>query len=429
MKFFLPLVFFPLFLLPSLARSQDSLSLARSLWNEGRIFPARQYLEAYLRKDSLHPEANLLLGYTEFWTGRLPKARKRMETLLAVVPGYSPAAGLLSEINALSAPWLGLRTGFTSDDQPVKTFGTKLETGQYISWLFHPVFHFEYTRFGLSGEALPVFQAGLSNHIFFLRTKTLLSVSAGILAPLSGGHPSKLTGGMSLTQALPWHFSLDAGLQQRPYFYTVRSIQMPISETFTQIALRFDHSGNWLGKAAWERQVFQDDNEVATAYIWVLAPVLNRRAVKVQVGYSCSHADAEESRFRPAQAYDPLIPDTVFVPGVYDPYFTPASQQVHAVLGAIQYSPGSKWRFSAKVNAGIWAEADVPYFYPDRDAFGQVDYFRDFSRERYTPLEIGGEIRMGIGKNTAISVLYNYQKLLFYTLHTGALQIKHQFLP
>jgi hypothetical protein len=428
MKIFLPLFIFSCFLSAAPVQGQDDLERARVLWSEGRIYPAQQELLSYLSRDSAHLEANLLQAYLEFWTGRLPAARKRIERIRSINPGYTPAAGLLSEINAVSKPWASLQTGYLADDQPLSALRTKVEAGQYVSWLFDPTFRFEYSHFRHEGEALPIFRVRLSDQVLLARTKTRLEVSAGLLAPLTGGNTSKGFGGIVLSQTLPLHLTLDAGIEQRPYLYTLRSIQTPFTETFTQAALRFDHGGNWLGKAAWERQGFSDGNAVTTKYAWFLAPLLNRRGLKVQAGYAYSHANAKESSFLPTQAYDPNLPDTTFIPGIYDPYFTPANQEVHSVLAAVQYATKNNWRFSAKVNASILAKADIPYFYPDFAAFDLIVFYRGFERSKYSPLEITGEVQRGIGQHTSISATYTYQHLLFYTLHYGGVQIKHQFL-
>lgn len=428
MKIFLPLIILACFIPFAQLQGQDDLERARVYWSEGRIFPAQMELLAYLSRDSNHLEANLLQAYLEFWTGRLTAARKRIERMQSINPGYTPAGGLLLEINAVSRPWTSLQTGYLADDQPLSALRTKVEAGQYVSWLFNPTFRLEYSHFSHEGEALPVFQIRLSDQVLLARTRTRLEISAGLLAPLTGGNASKGFGGIVVSQTLPLHLTLEAGIEQRPYLYTLRSIQTPFTETFTQAALRFDRGGNWQGKAAWEQQRFSDGNAVTTAYAWFLAPLLNRRGLKVQAGYAYSHANAKESRFLPTQAYDPNLPDTTFIPGIYDPYFTPANQEVHSVLAVVQYATKNNWRFSAKVNAGILAQADIPYFYPNFAAFGLIVFYRGFERSHYSPLEITGEVQRGIGQHTSISASYTYQKLLFYTLHYGGVHIKHQFL-
>jgi len=428
MKIFLPLFILSCTLSLTRLQGQDDLEPARVLWSEGKIYPAQKELLAYLSRDSAHLEAHLLQAYIEFWTGRLPQARKRIERMQLINPGYTPAGGLLSEINSVSKPWAGLQTGYFSDDQPLSALRTKIEAGQYISWLFNPTLRFEYHHFSHEGEALPIFQVRLSDQLMLSRTKTRLELSAGLLAPLTGGNTSKGLWGIVLSQTLPMHLTLEAGIEQRPYLYTLRSIQKPFTETFTQAALRFDRGGNWLGKAAWERQVFPDGNAVTTTYAWFLAPLLNRWGLKVQAGYAFSHADAEKNRFLPTQAYDPNLPDTTFIPGIYDPYFTPANQETHSILAVVQYATKNNWHFSARVNAGFLAEADIPYFYPDYAAFGLIVFYRGFERGKYSPLEITGEVQRGIGQHTSISATYTYQQLLFYTLHYGGVQIKHQFL-
>lgn len=390
------------------------LEYGRNLWNQGEIYPAQEQLLSYLGTDSLHFEANMLQAYIEYWTGRLPLAKKRIGLLQAQDPSYSPVQDLLAELESVSAPWLSLKTGYLSDDQPLGASQTELEGGKYISWLLNPTFHVEYSHFGWEGEIHPVFQAQLRNQVFFGKTKTRAELSAGLMAPLSGESPAKMLGGILVSQSLPAHFTLEAGLHQRPYLYTLASIRAPLTETFSQAALRFDYQGKWLGKAAFEQQAFSDQNAIQTAYAWFLATLLDRWGLRVQAGYAYSHATAGESRFQPDQTYAP--------------YFTPANQEVHAILGSLRYSP-KKWQFAARVSAGVSAQADIPYFYLDLNPDGEVENFIGFSRDSYSPLEITGEVSRGLGAHSSLSAVYSYQRLLFYTLHYGGLQIKHQFVP
>jgi hypothetical protein len=170
-----------------------------------------------------------------------------------------------------------------------------------------------------------------------------------------------------------------------------------------------------LGKAALERQRFPDGNTVQTAYAWALGPVLDRWKVKVQAGYAFSYGHAPENRFR--------------TDGTYDPYFTPRHQVIHSLLGLLQYQPAEHWHFSVRGSAGVWANADIPYFYPGNGPQGMNGFVRDYARDRFFPLEISGEVRRGIGDRSSLSLTYTYQQLLFYKQHFAGIQYKRQFSP
>ena len=389
------------------------LEYGRMLWERGLIFPAQDQLLAYLEGDSLHQEANLLQAYVEYWTGRLSQARERINRLLASDPSYNPAKGLLNELNAVSSPWLNLRGGMYSDDQPLSSIRMEAEVGKYAAWWLTPVFRFRYMRFSGPKAIHPLFQVEVRDQIDLVRTKTRLNVYAGMLAPLYGQAATLGIGGLTLSQSLGASLFLDIGLEKRPYLFTIPSVQDPFTEQFAQLALRFEKGDEWLGKAALERQRFPDGNTVQTAYAWALAPVLNRWKVKVQAGYAFSYGHAPENRFQ--------------TDGTYDPYFTPRHQVVHALLGLVQYQIGEHWHVSVRGSAGVWANADIPYFYPSGDPVDPEAYVKDYVRDAYFPLEISGEVRRGIGEQSALSLAYTYQQLLFYTQHFAGIQYKRQF--
>jgi len=405
------------------------LEYGRTLWERGKLFRAQARLRPFLEYNSLHQEANLMQAKIDYWNGKLRRARARAEQLLDSDPEFFPAKELLAEMKSVSSPWWSLQTGYFSDDQPLQAIRTDFKTGRYLSWWLAPALQVRHSHFLLEETYYPFLTGLVQDQIFIGRTKTYLTLSAGVLAPLVVNSPVHALGGVLLSQRLPAHFVFDIGVEKRPYLYTVHSIKSPFTENFLQIALRFDHSGKWLGKAALEWQAFPDDNIVQTAYAWFLAPLVDRKWLRIQAGYAYSFADADRSRFLPLKPYNPGLPPENPVAGTYDPYFTPANQQIHSVLASIRLSPARKLQFSASASAGVSANADIPYFYPNSNSQGNWAYVRDHARYDFSPLEINGEIRLGLGRRGSLSAKYTFQRLLFYVNQYGGLQFQYQFLP
>ena len=405
------------------------LEYGRMLWELGRMNPSKKQLNAYLAHDSLHPEANIMLAYLEMWTGHTQAAKDLANKLLIINPENSRAKEILSEIRTLSAPAIQLGTTLSSDDQPTSAYQFDLAANWYRSWLLAPSIHLSHKTVETEGQNYPFISTTLANEFYFAPTKTKLQAHAGLLASLAATDQRSGLWGLLLTQALPAHFSIQAGLEKRPYLYTIRSIQQALTMQFSQIAINYNHSGKWLGKAARETQLFSDQNKVQTTYVWILAPLLDRWGLRLQAGYGYTFAHSDESRFQPMQPYDPNIPEDQEIEGIYDPYFTPQNQEIHAVLGAIQYSRLKKINFSLRGSSGIKATADIPYFYPDLDSEGQAYYKREFLNGTYTPWEVHAEIKWELTAKSALSGFYSYQHLLFYSTHSLGLQFQHYFLP
>ena len=427
-------------LLPAKAFSQteDTLSLAssnayalhlengRNLWGMGKLKPAKTELQAYLAHDPGHLEANTLLAYIYLWNGHTLKAKNLAYWLLEQDSGNARARSILSEVQTQTIPHLTINPSWSTDDQPMDTYQVGVETGWYQSWLLAPTLQLRFRQVQTDSAGYPFLQASLGNQLYLSRTQSRISVHAGIFSSFSNAGKQSLTWRIGLYQPLLAHFSMEVGLEKRPYLFTLQSIQQPLTERFAQLAFHYNRSDKWLGKAAFERQIFPDKNAVQTAYAWLLAPIFNRERIKLQAGYAYTYANAGENRFRPLNAYDPSLPEGTQVEGIYDPYFTPQNQQIHALLAAVQYTHWEKLRISLRGSAGIYATADIPYFYPNTDG---TEYQRDFQSDRYFPLEIHVETAWKINADNKVSFSYSFQQFLFYTTHSVGLHYQHYFLP
>ncbi|MBK8492821.1 MAG: hypothetical protein IPL49_18540 [Saprospirales bacterium] len=398
----------------------------RKLWEMGKLRPAETELRAYLEHDPGHLEANTLLAYIYLWNGHTLKAKNLAYWLLEQDPQNARAQRILSEVQTQTIPHLSLNPSWSTDDQPMDTYQVGLETGWYQSWLLAPTLQLRLRQVQTDSAGYTFFQTSLGNQFYLSRTQTRISIHTGLFDSFSIAGKQSLTWGVRLYQPLPAHFSLEVGFEKRPYLNTLQSIQQTLTDRFAQLAIHYNHSDKWLGKAALERQIFPDKNAVQTAYAWLLAPLLDRWSLRLQAGYGYTYANAGENRFRPLNPYDPTLPDATPVEGIYDPYFTPHNQQIHALLAAVQYTHWEKLRISLRGSAGIFATAGIPYFYPNNDG---TEYQRDFQTDHYFPFEIHVETEWKINAESKIALTYSVQQFLFYTIHSVGLRYQHYFLP
>ena len=389
------------------------LEYGRILWEMGKLHPAEIHLRAYLERDPGHLEANTLLAYLYLWNGHTKKAQNLAYWLLEQDPQNGRAGSVLSEVQAQTIPHLNLTPSWFTDDQPLNNYQAELETGWYQSWLLAPSLQVRFRQSATDSLGYPFFQSTLANRVYLSKTQTRIGLSAGLFSPFSAENTTSFTWGAGLYQTLPAHFALEAGLEKRPYLYTLQSIREPFLERFFQVALHYNLSDKWVGKAAFEKQLFPDDNEVQTAYAWFLAPLLDRWGLRIQAGYGFAYSDAGENRFQPE--------------GIYDPYFTPRDQAIHSLLASIQFSRIKNIHLALRGSAGVYATAGIPYFYLDMDQEGQVYQHRGFQSDRYFPLEIHAEASWKIAASSSLGLAYSYSQLLFYTAHSVGLQFQYLF--
>ncbi|MEO7964614.1 MAG: hypothetical protein ABIT38_11990, partial [Gemmatimonadaceae bacterium] len=111
-----------------------------------------------------------------------------------------------------------------------------------------------------------------------------------------------------------------------------------------------------------ERQLYDDNNAINTAYAWLLAPVAKGQSGIVQIGYSFAAQDAEHTRWQiaqPVQPY-PITDDRVRTNGRYVPYYTPLNLLSHSILGAATTHPTSRVTFHLDGSFAVRATDDAP---------------------------------------------------------------------
>lgn len=389
------------------------LEYGRILWEMGKIYPAKTQLLAYLAHDPGNLEANTMLAHIHLWNGHTQKAGNLAYWLLEQDPENGNAKGILSDVRNQTTPHLRLSPSWFTDDQPLNNYQASLETGWYQSWLLAPSLEVRFRQSATDSVGYPFLQTTLGNKIYLSRTRTRIGCSAGVFAPFTNESKGSITWGIGLYQTLPAHFALEAGLEKRPYLYTLQSIRQPLQERFFHVAVHYNHSDKWIGKAALERQIFPDDNYVHTVYAWLLAPVFDGQGFRIQAGYGFSIANAGENRFQPT--------------GIFDPYFTPKDQHAHALLASVQVSRLKNIHLALRGSAGIFAKAAIPYFFLDQDQEGTVYFHREFQSDRFFPLELNFEGSWKINASSSIGAAYSYQQLLFYTSHSVGLQFQYLF--
>lgn len=404
------------------------LDYARMLFGTKNFQRAREQSAEVLKSDSLHAEANVMVAYMDLWSGKMKTARQRAQFILHHYPGNTDAATILQQVNEWTAPYIKAGVGFQSDDQPKKGSITGVEAGVYLSRFFSPAMEMQWSKFDVKNRKY-------SSVLFRGRNKFSfggfgLTLGAGVFHHAAANENS-LTWLVQLQQKIGGALTAEAEFEKRPYQYSVASVMQPLLEHFSSLGISLNIKNKWLGRAAWQSQSFDDDNKINTVYAWLVAPVVSAKSFNLKLGYSFSSANADENRFvsaAPVEELSATTPVNSFVAGVYDPYFTPANQQVHALLGSISLPLSKHFVFNTRVGYGFSASADNPQIQLAQN-MGNGYYLRKtYAPTSYTPVEWVSSLQVLASKQLSFDLEYNYQQLLFYTNQSGMLYLKYKLL-
>jgi hypothetical protein len=350
-------------LAPAVARAQEPLARADQLRNAGRFKAAAEVLRAFLQQQPEHTRAQLMLAETLYWQGDFSGARRYFRMVLEREPDNSPARRQLSEIEAVSAPWLRVQWDRLEDNQPLDRNRLGVQGAVYVDplWSLGMRIDPEWVVAGDSTLNLLRAEGTLAGYLPSARTE--LELSGGVTRWqselgrfLPGASAVEPTGRARLGVRAGGGLVLSAIVERMMYTATVASLAEPVPSTNARLQARLDQRG-WLGEAAVQRESYPDDNAVMTTYTWLLAPLVRSGQVQLHAGYAFSYQDAASSRF---VADSPQRPGSGALQGHYVPYFTPEREMQHGIAASFALSGRKGARLQLNGSYGAYARRDVP---------------------------------------------------------------------
>lgn len=405
------------------------LDYGRMLFDKGKLIHAQEMLEDYKLYDSANAEVNILLARLYYWSGHIKMAKERLQDVLKPYPDNQTALNILNEINKATAPYIKSGGIYSSDDQPLRSFGVDLEGGWYKSWLLNPRLLINHNHFTLPDSTFNSMWIQLGNKISFGHSGFSINATGGIFKH-QANNTSEVTGNIMLTQKISNAVSLEAFLAKRPYQYSSTSVRIPVMQAFSGGAINLNIANKWLGRAAYQIEKFEDANKVQTIYLWLLVPIINKNNFSLKGGYAFNHSNADKNTFASVKPLSTVIQTTANggdVEGYYNPYFTPNNQTIHSLLGSIGIMLSDKVNFSSRLNIGVSASADNPGLVLNNNQ-NTYSINKSYTKRSYTPIDFQNELLIHLSSNVMISAVYGYTKLLFYTINRGALQLKYTFI-
>ena len=405
------------------------LDYASTLVNIADLKQAKPLLATYRSYDSTNTKLLVDLAKINFAEGNYNGAQKEANTVLTKDPGNTDALAILDQLNFAKASWVKVKANYNIDSQPLQTITPAVEAGIYL----HPAATLKLnlqTPVFISNGILKNaqwFQVG--DQSAFHKSGFQLSFDAGIVKQPFENKIS-WTANIELKQLLLKHLVLQAEAERKPYYYTVSSLDTLVMVNRFSAYAEWNDLNSWNGRIAFEFNQFNDKNYTLGGNAWVFTPPLKVSVFEARIGYAYSFNTSKNNRFVPektlAQILNPYDA-TAAITGLYDPYFTPNNMQIHSALISITIHPVKIFDIGFNANVGFYANTLNPYFYLNNDASNNTYIAKDYSKEKFTPLELSAYALVRITKKISLKADYTYRKTYFYTSNSAGLGLKINF--
>jgi Tfp pilus assembly protein PilF len=367
-----------------------------------------------------------LLGTLDYWRGDFSRARRRFIETLRLDSTDADARRQLREIELASASWVGFGMSAWDDDQPLRHFAADAEGGWFATPLTPLSLRVRSTGFDTDAatERLSLVEGTFATYLPAAHLD--VGLGGGVLQR-SFGDAADWTGRLTLGVRLAKHTTLEGKAERAPYVNTASSLETAVMTETLQATAKWSHGG-WLGEAAARRESFEDDNAVATGYVWLLAPMLWRPTGGLQLGYSFAAQSATDSRFVPRSDAVPFPPGQApsGIPGVYDPYYTPRNLRANSALVAATMRPNARWSITANGAYGFHARDDAPVLVtvlvPPNVTIVRSFYDRDF-----TPWNVRGGVEGAVTDAVRLALTGERGRAAYYSFTTVGVRLTYTF--
>jgi tetratricopeptide (TPR) repeat protein len=384
------------------------LQYARMLAEIGSGDRARTLLMPLLDIADARAEAETLLGLLAYWHGDLSEARRRFDAALQANPEQPEAEGHLRDIRGITAPWIRVSSSIWHDNQPLDRLALGLEAGWFATPLTEVTARMQPARYRADDGTRSAEAAELAMTHVAAKAHLEAAMAAGAIRRSYDDSPWDWTGRASLSIRLPQNLTVRAQIERTPYFSTASSLQTPVMvRTSSGVVQRGGDLRGWLGQLAYERHRYPDGNTVQTAYGWLLAPLVRRDGIGIQIGYGFASSDADVSRFSPD--------------GRYVPYYTPRNLERHSLLLGVTLGGGRPATVRVDASYGVRATDDAPAF-----VIVNGQSVPDTYRRTSSPWNVRTSIAFKLREGLTLEPKADFGRTVFYSWATASLQITYR---
>jgi hypothetical protein len=402
------------------------LDYIESLLNMGRLNKAGQQLKLLNKKEVTDPHSQHLLAKWHYWSGNLLTAQQHAEKASKNKSVYAPS--LLKEIKRSRSPVASITSSYSTDTQPLDRINTIASAGLARSNLFNLHLNMEYGK--IIDREIPASTklVEIHNRFSISKTGTKINVGGGIFK--LNEFDLSPTYAITINQRLPDNIQLELSGRHLPYLFTRASMSTAVFVDQLRVTAHWMERHGLEVNSGFQKDIFQDENEISTAWIWLLSPAIKLKNLSGKIGYTFSFSDTDFSRFQAVQTIEQILarPDPLTqIDGIYNPYFTPSSMFIHAALWSLQLPIGKKISVTFNGNHGFYAHALNPYLYLNSNQNSDIFIDEGFAKTPFTPFKYEGKFDFELSDRLGLSVSYLYQRIFFYDIQTAFIHLNHYF--
>ena len=413
-----------------------NLHYGKILFELNRLNEAQRFLSAYLKSHEYDAEALLLLAKISYWQGGpTNKSLEFINRVLTNDPLHSEALQLKEELILNTAPQLIVNASYYQDSQPIQAMMYATRLSFYHNSWFQPAVQLNTNHYAGGEQAV---LASFSNRMTFPNTKTELELISGIF---SNNWSSEVvpTWSLGIKQKTLDNLFISADIGKAPYLYTLASIGQNVMPLSIATSITKESNVGWTGNMTLQKWTFIDENQIRSLSSWVLVPIVKHPVLTLNIGYAFMMAHADHNRFTLEKpAVQPMRFEEV-LPGVFDPYFTPQNQRVHAALAKVDINFSKKIRASLNSNIGVHATIDNPNFInygapapmvpitgngpasrpnPTPKTFESENIHLVLIPTTYLPIDIKGRLAMDLGRCFTLHTEWSYLSTIYFKSQT-----------
>lgn len=404
------------------------LDYSKILVDLGRFEKATPIIDSYLAYDKTSADASLLKAKILYWSGDYSEAENNLNVVFKKETGNQEAFTLYENIKYMKSPWLKINGSYFNDSQPLENVAPTIEAGKLFSSLSAMKVSLTPLVYQRSESSVNINWFQIENKSAFFDAAMELTLGAGLIK-----YPdvkTNFTGKIQVDKLVENVVTLSGIFERKPYLSTLSSIDTSIMESFAGVSVALNTKDSWTGRAAYETNIFYDDNSTYSFSSWVLSPKIKISDIDFRLGCGFNYSMSKENRFVSEKSLDSIMAEYVEgyqIKGVYKPYFTPQNHRVTSLISSLTFHPGKIFRAGLTVNYGVIAKTQTPYLYLDSNKEGVKFITRNYLDEDFSPLNVNFFMGLQASKNVSLGFNFDYSSTNFYIRRTAGLNLLINF--
>lgn len=406
------------------------LDYAKILFDLGDYKESIVLIKQYLANDNSSVDVQALLIKATFYDGQVRSAQNLIEKLPKPVKSAAQIIELKKEIATFKALNIGASVAYTNDDQPLETFTPRIKIGaqenQLVNWSIAGAFH-NFSNDTLKTTA-QTFQVGNLFHFNELKLDANVFLGATLL---NSNDKDAIIGGVWLSKKINNAFALEVEASRNPYYYSIPSTQVLVTQDNLGAALVIKDLAKFTGKLQLQQQIYNDNNKINSISGWVLTPSLGKKNIQAKVGYSFDNTNSQTDNFRSVKSLNEVIQNyasSEVIAGVFDPYFTPNSQNIQNALLWLLIKPFKFVEINFTGSYALSATFENPVLFLNKNNVNQTVFDKDFIKTNYKPANYRASITYDEHKSFSSALNYEYFKSAYYTANTFMLSLNFRLI-